>query len=321
MMTRNCVNKTFVRTFFKNFLKTRLENAARKKAQIAFGRYDIVEPGIVSARRSVPSYIPKPVYADTGKPQLPPTEPEIKNKDQIECMIHSCMLAKRVLKEIRSVVKPGVTTDFLDEKIHEMIINNGAYPSPLNYRGFPKSVCTSINNVACHGVPDDRTLQDGDIINIDVTVFLNGHHGDCSEMFEVGNVDEEGKKLIEATEVCLQKAISICKPNEKFCNIGKVIEETAGKQGFTVLPAFGGHGIGSYFHGPPDIIHIENDYKGAMKPGMTFTIEPVLSQGKEDVAILEDGWTAVTLDNARAAQVEHTILITDNGCDILTRPN
>ncbi|KAJ8679945.1 hypothetical protein QAD02_015732 [Eretmocerus hayati] len=319
-MTRSAnINQMITRPFFKKFIQDKLEGSARKKAQ-KFGKYDIVEPRNVSDRRMVPSYIPKPEYADTGIPKESPEEPEIKDKYQIECMAHSCKFAKRILRELRAVVKPGITTDSLDEKVHEMIINNGAYPSPLNYKGFPKSVCTSINNVACHGIPDDRPLQDGDILNIDVTVYLNGYHGDCSEMYEVGKVDDEGKRLIDVTEICLMKAISICKPNERFCNIGNIVEKTASESGYTVLPAFGGHGIGSYFHGPPDICHYANYHEnGVMKAGMTFTIEPILSQGKEEVAILEDGWTAVTLDHARTAQIEHTILITDSGCNILTR--
>ncbi|XP_011500543.1 PREDICTED: methionine aminopeptidase 1D, mitochondrial [Ceratosolen solmsi marchali] len=234
-------------------------------------------------------------------------------------MMQSCLFAKRILKEIKSEVKPGITTDSLDKIVHEMIVNNGLYPSALNYQHFPKSICTSINNVACHGIPDDRPLKDGDILNIDVTVFLNGYHGDCSEMYEVGTVDSEGKQLIKAADICLQKAIAICKPNERFCSIGNIIEDTANELGYNVIPAYCGHGIGSYFHGAPDIYHFRNNDSKVMRPGMTFTIEPVLTQGSKEVGILEDNWTAVTIDYARTAQVEHTILITDYGCEILTR--
>ncbi|XP_014204393.1 methionine aminopeptidase 1D, mitochondrial [Copidosoma floridanum] len=315
-----CINTISRRSFFAKFFKNTLEKARQRNVE-QFGKYSIVEPGIVSPILKVPPYIPKPEYSETGEPAEPPKEPEIKDKNQIECMIHSCLLAKKVLKTIRPDVKANVTTDYLDKKIHELIVNNGAYPSPLNYKGFPKSICTSINNVACHGIPDDRALVDGDILNIDVTVYHNGFHGDCSEMFEVGEVDDEGKRLIQVAEECLMTAIGICKPNEKFCSIGNIIEETAYKHNYNVLPAFGGHGIGAYFHGPPDIYHFENEFEGVMKPGMTFTIEPILTQGGHDVCILDDGWTAVTVDSARTAQIEHTILITDHGADILTRPN
>ncbi|XP_014223198.1 methionine aminopeptidase 1D, mitochondrial [Trichogramma pretiosum] len=316
-MASNNINKLIARTFFKNFFE-KTENLSQKKGPSRFGHYSLIEPQQVSAKRDVPAYIPKPTYAETGEPMPPPSEPEIKTKNQIECMAHSCILARRVLREIKSILKPGITTDFVDHTIHEMIINQGAYPSTLNYRGFPKSVCTSINNVACHGIPDDRPLQDGDILNIDVTVFFNGYHGDCSEMYEIGTVDEQGKDLIKIAKLCMQKGMDICKPNEKFCNIGTMIEETAKKHGYNIFPAFGGHGIGQYFHGPPDIYHFANDGEGVMKPGMTFTIEPIVTQGREEVVVLEDEWTAVSLDNARSAQFENTILITENGYDILT---
>ncbi|KAI4490915.1 hypothetical protein M0802_010589 [Mischocyttarus mexicanus] len=216
-------------------------------------------------------------------------------------------------------LQPGVTTDQLDEAIHDMIINNGAYPSPLNYKGFPKSICTSVNNVACHGIPDNRPLKHGDIINVDVTVYLNGYHGDCSKTFEVGESDPEGKRLIQVAELCLQSGIKICKPNEKFSSIGNVVEKIANEYGYNVIPAFVGHGIGTYFHGPPDIFHFAHESAEKMHPGMTFTIEPILTQGGQEVEILEDGWTAVTTDDARTAQSEHTILITENGYEIMTK--
>ncbi|XP_043278935.1 methionine aminopeptidase 1D, chloroplastic/mitochondrial [Venturia canescens] len=311
------LQNTITRSFFKKIFNS-VKDPKRKTINNSFGKYEIVKPWDVSERIKVPSYIPKPPYSDSGKPSDPPNEIEIKNPNQIECMRHSCMLAKRILRQIRPMIEPGVTTDHLDKRVHDIIINNGAYPSPLNYKGFPKSICTSINNVACHGIPDSRPLVDGDILNIDITVYQNGYHGDCSEMFKVGKIDSEADHLISVTELCLNKAISICKPGEKFCNIGKVIEETANKHSLTVIPVFAGHGIGSYFHGPPDIFHFAHYQEGIMQPGMTFTIEPVLTQGSEDCILLEDGWTAVTLDSARTAQVEHTILITEEGCDILT---
>ncbi|KAJ8947931.1 hypothetical protein NQ314_008524 [Rhamnusium bicolor] len=268
-----------------------------KKRKPNFGKYKIVEPGKVSPRKLVPHHIPKPSYYNTGEPIENIAYPEIKNYQQIEGMRESCTLAANILKKIEENVKVGQTTEEIDVAVYNMCIDNGAYPSPLNYKKFPKSVCTSVNNVACHGIPDDRPLLD------------------------VGNVDDEGRNLVNATEICLNKAISICKSGTYFKEIGACIEETAYKLGFQVVPAFIGHGIGHYFHGPPDIFHIRNDYPGKMESGMTFTIEPVLTQGGEMIEILEDNWTAVTIDFARTAQFEHTVLITDSCADILTLPN
>ncbi|XP_076062196.1 methionine aminopeptidase 1D, mitochondrial isoform X2 [Oratosquilla oratoria] len=244
--------------------------------------------------------------------------PEIKADWQIEGMREACILARKTLNEVRDSIQVGMTTDAIDAIVHETAINNGAYPSPLNYRGFPKSVCTSVNNVACHGIPDDRPLQDGDILSVDVTVYLNGYHGDCCETFLVGEVDAAGEDLVEAARKCRDEAIAICAPGVHFAAIGHKVEEVAYQNNYTIVPAFIGHGIGSYFHGPPDIYHCYNSYPGSMEEGMTFTIEPILTQGSQDAIILEDGWTAVMLDNARAAQFEHTVLITSSGHEILT---
>ncbi|XP_044740443.1 methionine aminopeptidase 1D, mitochondrial isoform X2 [Chrysoperla carnea] len=286
-----------------------------------FGKYSIVMPGQVSPMRSVPEHIEKPDYYKTGEPKPATRDIEIKNSKQIQLLKDSCKLAANILEESGKILKVGMTTDELDNIIHQMIVKRGAYPSPLNYHHFPKSVCTSINNVACHGIPDDRKLQDGDIINVDITVFLNGYHGDCSKTYLVGNVDQKGRELVKATENCLKAGINVCKPGVDFCKIGEVIEKRAHEQGFGVVPAFCGHGIGSYFHGPPEIIHMENAYPYQMEPGMTFTIEPVLGQGSRDVELLEDGWTCITTDGSRTAQFEHTVLITDNGVEILTLPD
>lgn len=305
--------------FLRNFFKKTPKATPRKLVNTSFGNYEVVEPWQVTEIKEVPAYIPKPSYSQTLVPRDGPKKPEIKDKNQIQSMRDSCNFAKRVLGHIKPHVKPGVTTDELDSIVHEMIVSNGAYPSPLNYKGFPKSICTSINNVACHGIPDKRPLVKGDILNIDVTVYYHGYHGDCSKMFMVEDCDSEAKRLISITELCLRKAIEICKPNENFSSIGHIIEETANKNGYSIVPVFAGHGIGTYFHGPPDIFHFANDLPGKMLPGMTFTIEPVLTQGTEDVKILEDGWTAVTVDNARTAQCEHTVLITDTGHEILTQ--
>ncbi|BFF94997.1 methionine aminopeptidase 1D chloroplastic/mitochondrial [Drosophila madeirensis] len=285
------------------------------------GKYEkIFAPGKVSKERTVPERIPKPQYYYGN---MPPGStlgtPEIKNTDQIKAMRLSGQLAAKILQECGSLAIVGKSTDEIDAYAHELIIKSNAYPSPLRYAGFPKSICTSINNVACHGIPDDRQLIDGDIINIDVTVYLNGYHGDCSETFLVGNVDEKGRYLVEATRSCLDMCISLCGPGVSFNKIGQFIQQYCEEKKLESIVAFIGHGIGSYFHGPPEIYHYHNTIGGKMRPGMTFTIEPILTLGESDVALLEDGWTAISLDGARSAQFEHTILITDTGAEILTK--
>ncbi|XP_050666726.1 uncharacterized protein LOC126966608 isoform X1 [Leptidea sinapis] len=282
-----------------------------------FGKYEKVYPASTTASRLVPDHIKKPVYL-SGLHQCIPNRPEIKTREQIEGMMDSCALASSILNKVHSFIQPGITTDDIDELVHMLTINSGAYPSPLLYKGFPKSVCTSVNNVAVHGIPDTRKLVDGDIVNVDITVFYGGYHGDCSKTFFVGNVDDKGIELVEVTEESLKQAIEICGPGVPFCDIGARIQKVANFRGLTVLPAFVGHGIGGYFHGPPDIFHTFNRYPGLMHAGMTFTIEPVLSHGREHTCILDDGWTVVTEDGSRAAQCEHTVLITEDGADILT---
>nr|XP_023025939.1 methionine aminopeptidase 1D, mitochondrial isoform X2 [Leptinotarsa decemlineata] len=284
-----------------------------------FGKYKIVDIGNISPMVSVPEYIKKPSYHETGIPsETVPEHPEIKNHEQISRMRDSCRLAAYVLDKVEKFIEVGKTTDDIDVLVFKTCIENNAYPSPLNYKHFPKSVCTSVNNVACHGIPDDRPLQDGDIINVDVTVYYNGFHGDCSKTFLVGQVDNDGRDLVKATETCLNEAIQMCKPGKFFRDIGALIEERAYSLGYQVVPAFIGHGIGHYFHGPPDIYHTRNNYPGIMAPGMTFTIEPILTQGSEMIEILPDDWTAVTVDDSRTAQFEHTVLITELGAEILT---
>ncbi|KAK3930509.1 Methionine aminopeptidase 1D, mitochondrial [Frankliniella fusca] len=285
-----------------------------------FGKYSIVSPGnVVNHERLIPPHIRTPPYFSTGQPPAALfSVPEVKDQNSLQGMKRACHLAREILEHIGEEAKIGVTTEELDRYAHERIIEANAYPSPLNYKGFPKSVCTSVNNVVCHGIPDDRPLEDGDIINIDVTVYFEGFHGDCSKTFLVGNVDECGKKLVEVTELCLKNAIEVCKPNAPYSVIGNVVEETARNHGFTVLPAILGHGIGSYFHGPPEVWHVCNSYGGVMRPGNTFTIEPAVTQGSMELELLDDGWTVITADQARTAQCEHTVLITDSGVEILT---
>nr|XP_020752007.1 methionine aminopeptidase 1D, mitochondrial isoform X2 [Odocoileus virginianus texanus]XP_020752008.1 methionine aminopeptidase 1D, mitochondrial isoform X2 [Odocoileus virginianus texanus] len=212
-----------------------------------------------------------------------------------------------------------MTTEEIDALVHQEIISHDAYPSPLGYGGFPKSVCTSVNNVLCHGIPDSRPLQDGDIINIDVTVYYNGYHGDTSETFLVGNVDECGKKLVEVARRCRDEAIAACRAGAPFSVIGNTISQITHQNGLQVCPHFVGHGIGSYFHGHPEIWHHANDSDLLMEEGMAFTIEPIVTEGSPDFKVLEDSWTAVSVDNQRSAQFEHTVLITSRGAQILTK--
>jgi len=285
--------------------------------------FSIVQPGKVtpSVRPSdLSPHIAKPQYALTGCVTEPESfEPVVWSDEDIVKIRRSCQLASRILKQTAKHLQPGITTEEIDYYMHHLIVKSGAYPSQLNFHGYPKSVCTSVNNVAAHGIPDNRLLEDGDIINIDITVFLDGFHGDCSKTFLIGDVDQSGRKLVDVTNQCLDIGISRCRPNTPFRDIGRAIHKLARHHSCTSIPVFIGHGIGSFFHGPPDIYHCFNNYPGRMQPGMVFTVEPCISEGDKRVKILEDGWTAVTLDNSRAAQAEHTVLITKNGVEVLTK--
>lgn len=269
-----------------------------------------LEPGIVQPCLPVPDHILKPPYVYSKSLPALGNEPQIHDAKGIEYMRASCRLAAQVLEYAGTLVKPSVTTDEIDKAVHKMIIEAGAYPSPLGYGGFPKSVCTSVNECLCHGIPDSRPLQDGDIINIDVTVYLNGYHGDTSKTFLCGNVDNAAKKLVKITEECMYKAISVCKAGVSFNKIGSKIDRHAEKFGYTVDRRFVGHGVGKIFHSEPVIFHYRNRRPGYMVPGQTFTIEPILVLGSTDCIVWNDNWTTVTADGSLAAQFEHTILIT-----------
>lgn len=229
-------------------------------------------------------------------------------------------LAAQVLEHAGSLVRPGITTDEIDRAVHRMTIENNAYPSPLNYGRFPKSVCTSVNECVCHGIPDDRPLQDGDIVNIDVTVYLDGHHGDTSRMFYVGNVSPAARHLCEVTKEALDAAIRQCGPGVPYKVIGQTIHDIADKHKLGVVRDFVGHGVGRAFHSAPAIFHYRNNGEpGKMVVGQTFTIEPMIVQGSTRVKMWKDDWTAVTSDGSLAAQYEHTLLITPNGVEVLTQ--
>uniref|UniRef100_A0A0D6R9K2 Methionine aminopeptidase n=1 Tax=Araucaria cunninghamii TaxID=56994 RepID=A0A0D6R9K2_ARACU len=278
-----------------------------------------LRPGKVRPRLPVPDHIEKPPYVNSSTlPELG-QEPQTHDAEGIECMRASCRLAAQVLEYAGTLVRPSVTTDEIDKAVHKMIIEAGAYPSPLGYGGFPKSVCTSVNECLCHGIPDSRQLQNGDIINIDVTVYLNGYHGDTSKTFLCGNVDDTAKRLVKVTEECLYRGISVCKAGVGFKQIGKKINEHADKFGYAVDRRFVGHGVGKIFHSEPVIFHFRNNKPGCMVAGQTFTIEPILTMGSTDCLVWKDNWTTVTADGSWAAQFEHTLLITETGAEILTQ--
>ena len=244
----------------------------------------------------------------------------IKSAREIELMKATGRLAAQTLEYIGPFVVPGVSTEELDKLCHDFIVKNGAYPSCLNYHGFPKSVCTSINEVICHGIPrKDEILKDGDILNIDVTTYLNKFHGDTNKTFLVGNVSDEVKKLVDVTYQCTREGIKTVRPGGRIGDIGAVIQEIAHSHGYSVVEDYCGHGIGREFHEAPQVVHVGKKGTGPeMKPGMTFTIEPMINLGKKEGRVLKDGWTVVTRDKKWSAQFEHTILVTPDGHEILT---
>ena len=227
--------------------------------------------------------------------------------------------AAEVLLEVEEFIQPGVTTDRIDQEIHESILARDAYPSPLNYRGYPKSVCTSVNEVICHGIPDSRPLVDGDIVNVDVTIYMGEVHGDTSVTFFVGDVDQESKRLVFETRAALYAGIDSVKPGEPINAIGRAIEKHARQRDLGVVREFIGHGIGTEFHSGLQIKHYYDPYDSTViVPGMTFTIEPMLTLGSPVCEMWDDDWTAVTRDGSRTAQFEHTLLVTEEGVEILT---
>ncbi|XP_039035393.1 methionine aminopeptidase 1D, chloroplastic/mitochondrial-like [Hibiscus syriacus] len=280
-----------------------------------------LRPGKLSPCRPVPYHIKKSPYVKSRMAPGIASGPEVHDLKGIEHMRASGRLAAQVLSYAGTLVKPGITTDEIDEAV-QMIINNGAYQSPLGYGGFPKSVCTSVNECICHGIPDSRPLEDGDIINIDVTVYLNQlllFSGDTSATFFCGDVDEEARKLVKVTKECLDKAIAICAPGVEFKKIGKTIHDHADKFGYGVFRQFVGHGVGRVFFTDPVIQHFRSNDGGRMVLNQTFTIELMLTMGSVNPVMWDDDWTVVTQDGSLAAQFEHTILITEDEAEILTK--
>ena len=279
----------------------------------------LLHPGRLSPARQVPAKIERPEYVGKDRPTL--GEADVKDADTIARMRVAGKLAAQALAEVGRNVKPGVTTDFLDQVGHEFLVAHGAYPSPLGYRRFPKSLCTSLNEVICHGIPDDTVIRDGDIVNVDITGYIGGVHGDTNATFLAGDVDEESRLLVERTREAMMRGIKAVRPGRQLNVIGRVIESYAKRFGYGVVRDFTGHGIGTTFHSGLVVPHYDNpEADTVIETGMTFTIEPMLTLGTIDYDIWPDGWTAVTRDRKRTAQFEHTILVTDDGAEILTLP-
>jgi methionyl aminopeptidase len=280
----------------------------------------LLQPGRISPLRQVPATIPRPEYVGRARPRT--GEPDVKDARTIERMRAAGRLAAQALAEVGRHVAPGVTTDELDQIGHEFLCDHGAYPSTLGYRGFPKSLCTSLNEVICHGIPDDTVIAEGDIVNVDITAFLDGVHGDTNATFLAGHTDEESRLLVERTQEAMMRGIRAVAPGRPLNAVGRVIESYARRFHYGVVRDFTGHGIGTSFHSGLVIPHYDAApaYGRLIEPGMTFTIEPMLNLGTADWQMWDDRWTVVTADRRRSAQFEHTILITEDGNEILTLP-
>jgi methionyl aminopeptidase len=276
-----------------------------------------LRPGRISPPRQVPAHIQFPEYVGRRYPKI--GEPDVKDADTIDRMRVACRIAAQALAEVGSHVAPGITTDELDRIGHEFLCDHGAYPSTLGYRGYPKSLCSSLNEVICHGIPDDTVIAEGDIVNIDITAYIGGVHGDTNATFLAGAVDEESRLLVERTHEATMRGIRAVAPGRALNVIGRVIESYARRFGYGVVRDFTGHGIGTTFHSGLIVPHFDDPSVGVvMEPGMTFTVEPMLTLGTIDYEIWSDGWTAVTRDRKRTAQFEHTVLVTADGHEILT---
>ena len=303
----------------QKYKKCHLDEDARGAVTAATARASRrgLRPGVESPRRAEPAVIARPDDASSGRP--PALGRDVKTPEELARLRGACRAAARVLRVAGEAVRPGITTDALDEIAHAETLRQGGYPSPLNYRGFPKSICTSVNEVICHGIPDSRPLEDGDIVNLDITVFLHGMHGDCSATFLVGEVDPDGRRLVQVARECLAKGISAVRPGRPISDIGHAIEAHASRHGYGVVRSYCGHGIGETFHTSLQIPHhYDPSVRRIMEKGMTFTIEPMITEGTWQDLLWDDGWTAITADGKRSAQFEHTIAVNDDGAEILT---
>lgn len=277
-------------------------------------------PGIISPKRKVPAHIERPEYLFHDGPEVVTTS-DVKSPEVVEKIRRAGQIAAGALQAAGAAVAPGVTTDELDAIAHDYIISHDAYPSCLDYMGFPKTICTSVNEVICHGIPDDRALSEGDILNIDVTAYFDGVHGDTCAMFYVGDVDEESRLLCERTKEAMMRGIKAVAPGREINVIGRVIERYAKRFNYGVVRDYTGHGVGEAFHSGLIIPHYDSQRASqVMEVGMVFTIEPMLTLGTVKWEQWEDDWTVVTADRSRTAQFEHTIVVTEDGADILTLP-
>jgi methionyl aminopeptidase len=278
-------------------------------------------PGVVSKPLSVPKNITRPEYVGKKAP-AEWTGGHIKNPEQVEKIRAAGKLAAQAIALAGNSITVGMRTNELDVIVHDFLISNGAYPSTLGYRGFPKSCCTSVNEIICHGIPDDLEIQDGDIVNIDVTAYLDGFHGDSNQTFKVGNVSEEVSLLVDRTKESLDRAIAAVMPGRPINVLGRTIESYAKRFGYGVVRDFTGHGIGEAFHSGLVIPHYDAAplYSNTMEVGMVFTIEPMLTLGTHEWDMWPDGWTVATKDKSITAQFEHTLVVTESGAQILTLP-
>lgn len=279
-------------------------------------------PGKQTPVRSVPNSIERPEYVWKDSVQENVGEPFVQTPEIIEAMRESSKIAANALKEAGKAVQPGNTTDEVDRVAHEYMVDHGAYPSTLGYMGFPKSCCVSLNEIVCHGIPDSTVIQEGDIVNIDVTAYKNGVHGDTNATFFAGEVAEEHRLLVERTKTAMMRGIKAAKPGREINVIGRVIESYANRFGYNVVEDFTGHGVGPTFHNGLVVLHYDSEsYRDILEPGMTLTIEPMLNLGELDYDIWSDGWTVQNRDGEYSAQFEHTLVITEDGNEILTLPD
>ncbi|WP_311209351.1 MULTISPECIES: type I methionyl aminopeptidase [unclassified Aeromicrobium] len=277
--------------------------------------------GRVSPVRHVPSRIDRPEYVGQPAP-LPYRGSSVRDAETIARMRVAGRIAAQAIDAVEAAIAPGVTTDQLDRVGHDFLVAHDAYPSTLGYRGYPKSLCSSVNEVICHGIPDDRPLEDGDIVNIDITAYVDGVHGDTNKTYLVGDVDEESRLLVERTREATHRAIRAVKPGRQINVIGRVIEAYAARFGYGVVRDFTGHGVGPAFHDGLIVPHYDEPSADTIiEVGMTFTIEPMLTLGSIEWDLWDDGWTATTQDHSRTAQFEHTLLVTPDGAEILTLSN
>ena len=279
-------------------------------------------PGDVTPMRAVPACIPRPEYVGKARPNEPDGTGDLYSAEELVRLRRACRIAADCLEMLEEHVVPGVTTERLDELAHDFLVAHDAYPSTLGYRGYPKSCCTSLNEVICHGIPDDTVLDDGDLLNIDVTAYFEGMHGDTNRMYLVGDVDEEGRRLVDVTREAMLRGIKAARPGREVNVIGRVIEKYAGRFGYESVRDYTGHGVGRSFHSGLIIPHYDAaQFTDVIEVGMVFTVEPMLVTGSQDWEMWDDDWTVVTRDRSRCAQFEHTVYIGEDGPELLTMPS